>query len=57
MFDIKNIKEEASKELQEERNKEIKQEIKYKMKEIEDAKKIVRNLERELDDLIEEKAS
>jgi len=54
MFDIKQAKEEANKEFAEDRVKEAKGRIKSKLKEIDKSKKIVRNLERELEDLYSE---
>lgn len=51
MFDIKKVKETAEKEYREEKEKEAKEKIKVKLKELDKAKQVVRNLERELDDL------
>jgi len=51
IMDISKVKEEAAKELREEREAAAKKQIKDKMKELEAAKLIVRNLERELEDL------
>ena len=57
MFDMKKIKDEAEKELQKERAEKAKKKIKNKLQEIESAKLIVRNLERELEDLYVEISS
>lgn len=54
MLDIKKVKEEAEKELREERETEAKEEVKDKLKALDDARAIVRNLERELQDLYAE---
>lgn len=51
MFDIKEVKKKAQEEYREERMKEATKKIKAKMKELDNAKLIVRNLERELQDL------
>lgn len=51
MIDIKKVREEAEKEVGEEKIETAKRQVKQKMKEIETARKIVRNLERELDDI------
>lgn len=56
MFEVKGIQEEAAKELLEERKEVAKKKVKAKLKQIEDAKLIVRNLERELDDIYAELA-
>ncbi len=53
MLDIKNVRQEAEKELREERAKEAKEKIKRKLREIHNAKLIVANLEREMIDLHE----
>lgn len=54
MMDIKKVQEEAKKEYQKERADRAKLRIKAKMKEIADAKQVVKNLEREYEDLLEE---
>jgi len=51
MFDIKKAKEEARKEIAEEQMGAAKAKYKKKLREIEAARKIVLNLERELEDL------
>jgi hypothetical protein len=51
MFDIKKAKEEAQKEISEEQMKDAKNKYKKKLREISAARKIVANLERELEDL------
>lgn len=51
MFDIKRAKEEAEKEFSEEKVKAAKEKIKAKLKQLDAARKIVSNLQRELDDL------
>ena len=51
VFDIKKAKEEAAKELAEEKSGKAKEKIKSKMRELSTAKKVVANLERELEDL------
>lgn len=51
MFDVKKAKEEAEKEIAEERTKKAKELIKSKLRQIDQAKQILTNLERELDDL------
>lgn len=51
MFDIKKVQEDAQREVTEERLAEAKRKIKIKLKAIDDANKIVRNLQRELEDL------
>ena len=53
LLDIKAIREEAEKEFAEEKSKEAKGKIKTHMAKIEQAKLVVRNLERELDDLMQ----
>lgn len=50
-IDVAEAKKEAEKELRKERIEEAKNKFKKKLKEIEQAKLIVRNLERELEDL------
>lgn len=52
MIDLTKIKEEAQKEILDEKTKEIKEKVKIKMREIEAAKKILRNLETQMDDYI-----
>lgn len=51
MIDIKKAQEEAARELADEKAKDAKEKIKSKLREIGKAKKIVANLERELEDL------
>jgi DNA anti-recombination protein RmuC len=51
MFDIKKVQDEAAKEVAEERAKKAKESVKEKLRQIDKAKQIVSNLERELDDL------
>ena len=51
MIDITQVKVEAEKELREERMKDAKSRIKLQLTKIHAAKKIVANLERELEDL------
>lgn len=51
MFDIKAVKEEARKEIAEERGKKAKEALKLKLRNLENAKNIVRNIEREIADL------
>lgn len=50
-IEVASAKQLAEKELKEERVKEATAKIKSKLKEIEKAKQIVKNLERELEDL------
>lgn len=54
MIDVKKVKEEAEKEIMEERLKSAKIKVKKKLSEIDDAKLIVKNLERELVDLYDQ---
>ena len=54
MIDIKKAEQEAKEELAKERTEEVKRKLKTKMKEIETAKLVVRNLEREYEDLVTE---
>ena len=54
MVDVKKAKEEALKEVSEEREKEAKIKIKSKLIELEKARKVVKNIERELEDLYDE---
>jgi len=51
MFDIKKAKEEAEKEIAQEKGEKAKKRIKEKMAALDTAKKVVQNIERELDDL------
>lgn len=51
MLDIKSVEETALKELNEERLKKAKEQVKSQLKKIRDAKQIVANLERELNEL------
>lgn len=52
LVDIKKVKDEAEKEMVEERFKKAKGKVKAKMEEIESARKTVRNLEIELEDIM-----
>lgn len=52
MFDIKKIEAEAKKELADEQSKDAKNKIKKKVREIEQARRIVRNLEGEYEVLL-----
>lgn len=52
LVDINKVKEEAQKELVEEKFKKAKGKVKAKMEEIESARKAVRNLEIELEDIM-----
>lgn len=54
MVDVKKAKEEALKEVNEEREKEAKIKIKSKLNELEKSRKVVKNIERELEDLYDE---
>lgn len=54
MIDIKNVQEEATKEIQKEKTEKAKDQIKSKMRELDKAKTIVRNIERELQELYAE---
>jgi hypothetical protein len=54
MVDVNKAKQEALKEVNEEREKEAKIKIKSKLLELEKARKIVKNIERELEDLYDE---
>lgn len=51
MVDIKAVKEQAVKEVTEERTKKAVVALKAKLKQLDDAKQIVKNLEREVADL------
>jgi hypothetical protein len=51
MMDINKVKAEAEAEVREEQMKRAKERIKCKLRELESAKKIVGNIQRELDDL------
>ena len=53
-LDFKKIKEDAQKEFDEERETVAKRKIKAKLKELDTAKQVVKNLERELEDLEDE---
>ena len=55
-LNIDRVRELAEKELKEEREKEAKSKVKSKMKELETAKIVVSNIERELEDLYAELA-
>lgn len=52
MFDIKALETEVEKEVREERQKRAKAALKEKLKQIENAKSILANLEREKADLL-----
>jgi hypothetical protein len=54
MFDIKKVIEDAQKEVSEEKISEAKRRIKQKLKERDTAKKILANINRELEDLYAE---
>jgi len=51
MFDIKKAKEEAEKELAQEKGEKAKKRIKEKLTQLDSAKKVIQNIERELEDL------
>lgn len=51
LLDVKKVRSEAEKELREEREKEAKEALKAKLRELDDAKAVVRNIERELEDI------
>ena len=51
MIDIKAVKEQARKEVTEESQKKAVMALKAKLKELENAKQIVKNIEREIQDL------
>lgn len=51
MFDIKKVQEEAEKEIMDEKLLVAKKRIKSKLNERESAKRILANIEREIDDL------
>lgn len=51
LTDVKSLREEAQKEYEQEKQAEAKKQIKAKLKELDNAKKIVRNIEREIEDL------
>ena len=53
-MDAKQIKVQAQREFEEERCKEAKEKIKKKLKDLATAKKVVANIERELQDLEDE---
>jgi hypothetical protein len=53
-MDAKTIKEQAKQEFEEERSKEAKEKIKKKLRELAAAKKVVTNIEREIEDLEDE---
>lgn len=54
MFDIKKIQDQAKKEYADEKATKAKQRIKGKLIEIDQAKQVLKNLEREYQDLLEE---
>lgn len=54
MFDVKQVITEAQKELNDEKAKQAKTRVKDKLVQLDKAKKIVSNLERELEDLYAE---
>ena len=51
MFDIKKVKEEAAKEIADEQGKKAKDALKTKLRALEAARSVVRNIEREIEDL------
>ena len=51
MFDIKSVKEEANKQIAEEEAKKAKEALVKKLRALNDARMIVRNIEREIADL------
>jgi hypothetical protein len=51
MIDIKSVKEQAVKEVTEEKQKKAVAALKGKMRQLEDARQIARNIEREIEDL------
>ena len=51
MFDIKAVREAARKEIAEEQSKKAKDALKAKLRNLEAAKQVVRNIEREIEDL------
>lgn len=54
MFDVKKAQDEAKEELAKERTDAAKKKIKSKLKDIESARAVVRNLEREYEVLLED---
>lgn len=55
--DAKSLREQAEEEVAQEKAKAAKEKIKIKLKELDKAKLIVRNIERELEDLMVEVSS
>ncbi len=53
-IDVKTVKEQAEAEVREERIKAAKEKVKRKLKEIDTAELVLRNLKRELDDIYAE---
>jgi hypothetical protein len=53
-LDMKSVKEEALEEIREEKVEEAKKKLKVKMREVDNARIIYENLQRELDDLMKE---
>ena len=51
MFDIKAVREAARKEIAEEQSKKAKDALKAKLRNLEAAKQVVRNIEQEIEDL------
>lgn len=51
LIDIKAVKDEARKEIADEQGKKAKEALKKKLRDLENAKGIVRNIEREISDL------
>lgn len=51
MVDYKKAKEEALKEIEEEQLKDAKEQYKKKLRELQSAKQVVKNIEREIEDL------
>lgn len=51
LIDIKNIKDEAAQELRAEVTRKAKEALKGKLRNLENARQIVRNIEREIEDI------
>lgn len=51
LIDIKNIKDEAAQELRAEVTRKAKEALKCKLRNLENARQIVRNIEREIEDI------
>jgi hypothetical protein len=54
VLDIKKVKEEAQKEHQQEQEARAKERLKLKLQELDKARKVVKNIEREIGDLEDE---